>query len=443
MIQQVPPHSSDAEVSVLGSMFISQEAVCQVIGVLDEDSFYLGRHKVIFKAMVSLFNRDEPIDLLTVSQELKKMDSLEELGGMGVLLAINEIVPISENVLYYARILLEYYIKRWLIDDSRQREMSCFEETSNALDELQKSEKGLSDLMNRLESITKLQTMYTLAQSSLKSMVEAADGQVIEKGVMTGFVDVDDYIHGFKPGDLVIVAARPSMGKTAFALNIARNISNTMPVGIFSLEMTATSFFSRLLSAESSISAIDIERNNISYHQKTHLANCISRLAELPIIIDDCADLSMLALKARAKRMKKEHKVGIIIIDYLQLMKSPKADSREREVGIISRALKTLAKELDMPIVALCQLNRDVEKRPDKTPKLSDLRESGSLEQDASIVLMLNRLETYGIETYPDGTYTEGTAQLIISKNRDGEVGKLKLKFDKQFTRFRDKDNLF
>jgi len=442
MIQQVPPHSNDAEVSVLGSMIISQEAVCQVVGVLDEGCFYTDRHKVIFEAMKSLFERDEPIDIMTVSQELRSTGKLEQLGGAVYLVELNNITPTASNVLHYAYILLEYYIKRWLINDSREREVRCFDETSDAMKEIEKSEKGLSELMNRLESITKLQTMYTLSQASFTKVMDNADGIVFDPGIMTGFMEIDEYIHGFKPGDLVIVAARPSMGKTAFALNIARYVAQSMPIGLFSLEMTANSFYNRLLSSEASIPAIDIIRNNITAHQRSQLVGCISRLAELPIIIDDSPVLDVLSLKAKAKRMKKEHKVGMIIIDYLQLMKPPKADSREREVSIITRTLKTLAKELEIPIIALCQLNREVEKRASKTPQLSDLRESGSIEQDADIVIFLNRLEKYGIDTYPDGSYTEGTAQVIIGKNREGEQGTVKLKFEKNYTRFSDRDFL-
>lgn len=442
MIQQVPPFSNDAELSVLGSMLLSQEAVCKVIDILDEDCFYQGRHKVIYTAIVSLFSRDEAIDILTVSQELRATGKIEQLGGATYLVEINNICPTAENVVSYAYILLEHYIKRKLIEESKRREISCFEETSNALEEIEKAEKSLSELMNRLESITKLQTMYTLSQASFTKMMDNADGIVFDPGIMTGFMEIDEYIHGFKSGDLVIVAARPSMGKTAFALNIARYVAQSMPIGLFSLEMTANSFYNRLLSSEASIPAIDIIRNNITAHQRSQLVGCISRLAELPIIIDDSPVLDVLSLKAKAKRMKKEHKVGMIIIDYLQLMKPPKADSREREVSIITRTLKTLAKELEIPIIALCQLNREVEKRASKTPQLSDLRESGSIEQDADIVIFLNRLEKYGIDTYPDGSYTEGTAQVIIGKNREGEQGTVKLKFEKNYTRFSDRDFL-
>lgn len=441
MIQQVPPHSTDAEVSVLGSMLISEEAVSQVIGLLDENSFYLGRHKVIFKAMEILFERDEPVDLLSVSQQIRKMGKVEELGGMGVLVEINNIVPTAANVLHYSRIVLEYYIKRWLINDSKQRELRCYEETSDALEEIEKSERNLSELMSRLDSITKLQTMYSLSQKSFSRMMDNA-GMIIEPGIMSGFMEVDEYLHGFKPGDFVIVAARPGMGKTAFALNMARHMSQSTAVGMFSLEMTSAAFYDRLLSAESSISVNDLIRNNVTQTQISQITACISRLAELPIIIDDSPELSMLLLKAKAKRMKKEHNVGIIMIDYLQLMKPPKADSREREIGIISRALKIMAKELDIAVIALCQLNREVEKRSDKTPQLSDLRESGSLEQDADIVLMLTRPEVYGEDTYPDGSYTEGTALVAIRKNRSGSPGKVKLKFHKNYMRFSDRDFL-
>ncbi len=439
MIQQVPPHSNDAEFSVLGSMMISSDAVCQVIGVLDEECFYSERHKVIFSAMKSLFDNDEPIDLQTVHQRLTKQGKLDELGGASYLVEINNTIPTASNALHYAYILIEYYIKRWLINDSREREVRCFDETSDAIKEIEKSEKGLSELMARLDSITKLQTMYSLSESAFKKMINRAEGVVQEPGVKTGFIDVDDYV-SMRSGDLVIVAARPSMGKTAFALNMARYVSNTVPVGMFSLEMTATSFYARLLAAESGVSARDIERNYLSNEQATTVHRCISRLAEVPIIIDDNAELSLLSLKSKAKTMRKQHGVGLIIIDYLQLMKPPKADSREREVGIISRQLKILAKELEIPIVALCQLNRDVEKRASKTPQLSDLRESGSLEQDASIVMMLNRLQEYGVDTYPDGSYTNGTAQVLITKNRDGKLGTVKLKFDGELTKFSDKD---
>lgn len=441
MIQQVPPFSNDAEISVLGSILWSDQAICKVMDILDEDCFYSNRHKVIYAAMVSLFDKNLPIDVLTVSEELRAKGTLEQLGGAYYLVEIYNICPTAENIVQYAYILLQYCIKRKLIENSKRTEINCFEETSDAIEEIQNAEKRLLDLTTRLEKITKLQTMYSLSQKSFSRMMDNV-GMIVEPGIMSGFMEVDEYLHGFKPGDFVIVAARPGMGKTAFALNMARHISQSVAVGMFSLEMTSASFYDRLLSAEAKISVNDLIRNNITQIQTGHIASCISTLAELPIIIDDSPELNMLLLKAKAKRMKKEHNVGIIMIDYLQLMKPPKADSREREIGIISRALKIMAKELGIAVIALCQLNREVEKRSDKTPQLSDLRESGSLEQDADIVLMLTRPEVYGEDTYPDGSYTEGTALVAIRKNRSGSLGKVKLKFDKNYMRFSDRDFL-
>lgn len=439
MILQAKPHSTDAEISVLGSLMIEQAAMYKVMEILDEDCFYHEAHKCMFSAMVNLFQRDEPRDIMTVSAELRKMGKMNEVGGPVYLVTVYSSCPTAANVEHYARIMFELYIKRWMIEDSQRREVACFDDTTNAIEEIQRSEKDLSSLLDRLESTKKIQTMNSLSVASFEKLMDDSPGGT-ELGIMSGFNDIDDYINGFKPADMVVIAARPGMGKTAIALNIARYVSSQKAVGIFSIEMTPRSLYNRLLSSESRIMTVDIIKKNLNSDQYIHVTNCIASLSCLPIFVDDSPGLNLLMLKAKAKRMKKEHGVELIIIDYLQLIKPPKATNREEQVSIISRSIKELAKELNIPIIVLCQLNREVEKRANKTPLVSDLRESGSIEQDADIVILLNRLETYGIKEYESGLSTEDTAQAIIAKNREGSIGTVILKYNKYYTRFTDKD---
>lgn len=438
MIQKVPPHSTDAEVAVLSVMIADpKKAIDKVIEILDDDCFYNLHHRTIFAAIKDAYLRDVDINLLTITEELKRTNKLEDADGVYYVSRLLTLgFPLS-GLMDSVRIVFEYYIKRWMIADSRERESRCFDVTSDAFAEISDSEYKLTKLTDRLNLLRSTETMESLSADLFNDVINAEDGLIINRGLLSGFRELDDLTHGFKPGELVIIAARPSMGKSAIALNIAANVAKKeIPIGIFSLEMTARSLHLRMVSSAASISSSDISLNRLTYNDKQNLTYHIGDLASYPIFIDDSPELTILSFKAKAKRMKKENNVEMIIIDYLQLMKPPKAGSREEQISIMSRMLKTTAKELEIPIIALAQLNREVEKRPNKTPVLSDLRESGSLEQDADIVLLLNRMEYYGVEYYDDGLPTRGTAQVIVAKNREGATGTARLQFTKEFTRF-------
>lgn len=438
MQQQVLPHSNDAEIAVLSSMISEPDkTIYKVLEILDEDCFYAIAHKIIFTAIVTIFSKDSAVTMLTVSEELRRIEQLEQAGGIHYLARLGTLGLPVHGVVDEAKIIFERFILRKLIYVSRVKEQRCFDPGADAFVEIESAEKETAELIDRLESFKSVPTMDSLSRKALDSIINTADGEILTKGILSGLNELDNLTMGFKPGDLVIVAARPSMGKTALGLNIALNaVLNNQKVGIFSLEMTSQSLYNRLLSSDAGISTTNIITNRLSHTDKEKLVESISKLSELPIYIEDSSDLNLMQLKAKAKRMKKEYGVSMVIIDYIQLMKPPKSESREQQISIISRTLKNMAKELEMPIVALAQLNREVEKRQNKTPVLSDLRESGSLEQDADIVLLLNRLDYYNVEYYDDGLETKDTAQIIVAKNREGATGTARVRFEKEYTRF-------
>ncbi|MCL5031308.1 MAG: replicative DNA helicase [Bacteroidetes bacterium] len=434
-----PPAAPEIEASVLGAMMIEKEAVPKAIELLNSDCFYLKEHKLIFEAMLSLFDSGEPIDTVTLYEELKKRDHIEEVGGAVYLSKLSQNISSAANIEYHAKIILEKQILRGLITSSHQIAQAAYEGTEDAFDILDEAERKIFEI-TETHLKKSFQGMDRAVRDALE-YIEAIHSNIQQKfSVPTGFYELDEMLGGFQKSDLIIIAARPSMGKTAFALTLARNaaIDHKIPVGIFSLEMSTMQLVIRLLCAEGRLNAHLVRTGKLPHEEGVKLSKNAHKLIESPVYVDDMPAQSVLEIRAKARRLKSEKDIGMIIIDYLQLMQGPaKSESREREISHISRSLKSLAKELNIPVIALAQLNRAVETRNDKRPQLSDLRESGSIEQDADVVLFLNRPEYYGIKAFSDdNSPTEGIAEVIIGKQRNGPTGEIRLAFIKEYARF-------
>ncbi len=433
-----PPSAPEIEASVLGAMLIENEAVPKAIELLKTQSFYLKEHQLIFEAMVHLFDAGEPIDTVTVYEELKKRAQTEVSGGAVYLSKLSQNISSAANIEYHAKIILEKEILRGLITSAHEIARSAYDGTEDAFDLLDLAESKIFEIT---ESHLKksYQGMDRAVRDALE-YIEAIHSNTSKKfSVPTGFYELDEMLGGFQKSDLVIIAARPSMGKTALALSLARNasIDHKVPIGIFSLEMSTMQLVIRLLCAEGRLNAHLVRTGKLPHEEGVKLSKNAHKLIEAPLYVDDTPAQTVLEIRAKARRLKAEHDIGMIIIDYLQLMQGPSnSESREREISHISRSLKSLAKELNIPVVALSQLNRAVETRTDKRPQLSDLRESGSIEQDADVVIFLNRPEYYGIMKNENGDSNEGVAEIIIGKQRNGPTGTIRLAFIKDYARF-------
>ncbi len=437
---RIPPQDTEAEKAVLGAMLMDKHAVPPAIELLQPDYFYSTANERIFAAMLELYSRNMEIDVITIREELRRTAHLETIGGSAYLNELVSSVVSSANIEAHAQIVAEKYMLRSLIATMSQNIIRCYdnrEDTFGLIDEVER------DIFKVSEARLK-KAVVPLQQALVKTMevleqIHGSKGGVT--GVSTGFKDLDLMTGGFQKSDLIIIAARPSVGKTALALSIARNaaVRSGVPTAVYSLEMSQQQLLIRLLAAEARVDAHALRTGSLPEEQWANISTRIHRLAPAPIFIDDTPALSVLELRARARRLKTEHDIGLIMVDYLQLMQGPaRAESREREISMISRSLKVLAKELDIPVVALSQLRRSVEERGDKRPILSDLRESGALEQDADVVIFIHRPELYGIESYPDGESTAGVAEVMISKQRNGPTGEVRLAFVKQYARFED-----
>jgi replicative DNA helicase len=433
-----PPAAPEIEAAVLGAMMIEKEAVPKALEFLRPESFYLSEHQKIYEAMISLFQQGEPIDTVTLYEELKKREQVEEVGGAVYLSKLSQNISSAANIEYHAKIILEKEILRNLITNSHDIARSAYEGTEDAFDILDRAERKIFDITE-----THLKRTFTGMDRAVREAleyIEAIHTKSPQKfSVPTGFYELDELLGGFQKSDLIIVAARPSMGKTAFALSVARNaaVDHKVPVGIFSLEMATMQLVIRLLCAEGRLDAHLVRTGKLPLEEGVKLSKNAHKLIAAPLYIDDTPAQSVLEIRAKARRLKAERDIGLIVIDYLQLMQGPaKAESREREISHISRSLKSLAKELKIPVIALAQLNRAVETRTVKRPQLSDLRESGSIEQDADVVLFLNRPEYYGLLKDENGNSLEGVAEVIIGKQRNGPTGEIKLAFIKEYARF-------
>jgi replicative DNA helicase len=434
-----PPAAPEIEAAVLGAMLIDKGAVPRAIELLNTNSFYLREHRLIFDAMVSLFETGDPVDTVTLYEELKKREQAEEVGGAVYLSRLSQNISSAANIEFHAKIILEKEILRGLITSSHEIARAAYQGTEDAFEILDQAERKIFEITE-----THLKRTFTTMDRAVRDAleyIEAIHSNTKQKfSVPTGFYELDEMLGGFQKSDLIIIAGRPSMGKTALALTLARNaaVDHKIPVGIFSLEMATIQLIIRMLCAEGRLNAHLVRTGKLPTEEGVKLSKNAHRLIESPLYIDDSPAQSVLEIRAKARRLKAEKNIGMIIIDYLQLMQGPaNAESREREISHISRSLKSLAKELNIPVIALAQLNRAVESRQDKRPQLSDLRESGSIEQDADVVIFLNRPEIYGIKSFADdGTTTEGVAEVIIGKQRNGPTGDLRLAFIKEYARF-------
>jgi replicative DNA helicase len=433
-----PPSEPEIEASVLGAMMIEKEAVPKALELLQPDSFYVKAHKMIFEAMMSLFDAGEPIDSVTLYEELKKRDQIDEVGGAVYISKLSQNIPSAANIEYHAKIILEKQILRGLITSAHDIAKSAYEGSTDAFDILDDAERRIFEITE--SHLTKSYLGMDRAVRDAMEYIETIHSSTQQRfSVPTGFYELDEILGGFQRSDLIIIAARPSIGKTALALTLARNaaIEHNIPVGIFSLEMATMQLIIRMICSEARINAHLVRTGKLPHSEGPKLSKTVHKLTEAPVFVDDSPAQTVLEIRAKARRLKAEKNIGMIIIDYLQLMQGPsRAESREREISHISRSLKSLAKELNIPVIALSQLNRAVETRSDKRPQLSDLRESGSIEQDADVVMFLNRPEYYGIERDENGESLEGVAEVIVGKQRNGPTGMIKLAFVKEYARF-------
>ncbi len=437
---RMPPQAVDIEEQVLGAMLLEKEAIGRAVEVLDDEVFHAERNKKIFQAIIRLFERSEPADVITVAEELRRRGQLEGVGGEAYLVELTMKVTSAANVEYHARIVLEKALLRRLISESSAIAGRAFNQTEDAFDLLDQAEQAIFKISEwRLKR--NFVSMDKAVHDTLE-MLESIHGKNEGvTGVPTGFRDLDTLTGGWQRSDLIIIAGRPSAGKTAFALSLAANAalhrSKPTTVGIFSLEMSIQQLIMRLLCAEARVDAHAVRTGRLPEDDWKRLSLGAGRLARAPLFIDDTAGLGILELRAKARRLKAEHNVGLIVVDYLQLMQGPRnAENREKEISAISRSLKGLAKELDIPVVALSQLSRAVEGRTDKRPILSDLRESGAIEQDADVVAFVHRPEMYTDPKSEKMDEVQGRAEIIVGKQRNGPVDDIALTFVRRYARF-------
>ena len=429
----VQPHSEEAELAVLGSMLSSKDAVSKSIQWLTPDVFYKDAHGKIFSAMELLFDKGEPVDTVSVIDLLKKNKELESVGGTYFVTGLVESVPTAAHVERYSKIVMEKALLRSLITLSHSIAKEAYEDSQDVADILDTVEQSIFSItQNRLKGgFTQINDIVVAALEKLE-LIRASGGSVI--GVPSGLLDLDDITSGFQDGDLIIIAGRPGMGKTALALSMIRNaaLEADVGVGMFSLEMANHQLAMRLLCAEARVDSHFVRTGKLPAKLWKNLGLSAGDLEKAPIYLDDSPALTVLELRAKARRLKAEHNIGMIVVDYLQLMQGPRGvENRQQEISVISRSLKALAKELSIPVVALSQLSRAVEQRADRKPQLSDLRESGAIEQDADVVIFLYRPWVYSQEDED-----EGKAEIIVAKQRNGPTGHISASFISKYARF-------
>ena len=441
---KLPPQAIDLEEAVLGALMLEKDALTAVVDILKPDSFYKESHKVIYTAILDLFSESQPIDLLTVTNQLRKKGQLELAGGAFFITELTSKVSSAANIEFHARIITEQAMKREMISIASEVQREAFEDTTDVFELLDKMEQSLFEISekNIRKNYSDMRSIMKEAIMELESKKGQKDGLT---GVPSGFTALDRVTSGWQKSDLVIIAARPAMGKTAFVLSVLRNaaVDHDRPVAIFSLEMSSVQLVNRLISSEAELDSEKIKKGNLADYEWEQLIHKTSKLSKAPLFVDDTPALSILELRAKCRKLKAQHDIQMIVIDYLQLMsgdsKSGGGGNREQEIASISRALKKLAKELSVPVIALSQLSRAVETRGgDKKPQLSDLRESGAIEQDADMVMFLYRPEYYGITEDEEGQPTAGVGEVIIAKHRNGSLETVKLRFIGKYTKFTD-----
>ena len=442
---KLQPQAIELEQAVLGALLIDNESLSDAIDSLQSEYFYVPKHQKIFEAIVNLFNNTQPVDILTVSEELKRLEYFEDIGGLSYVSELTNNVASSSNTEFHARIIAEKFIKRSLINISRKISTDAFDDSIDIFDLLNNAEAELFTVTEGTlrKSYDKMSSLIKGALENIEILRNKEDGL---SGVPSGFTNLDRVTSGWQQSDLVICAARPGMGKTAFALTMARNIAveHNTPIGFFSLEMSSEQLVNRLIASEAQLGASKLRKGDLADHEMVQLHEKIKHLSEAPIFIDDTPALTIFELRAKARRLVKNHGVKIIMIDYLQLMQAGgNAGNREQEISTISRSLKGIAKELKIPVIALSQVNRGVENRTgigSKRPMLSDLRESGAIEQDADIVTFIYRPEYYKIYEWDNGDDSRGQGELIIAKHRNGSLKNVRLKFIAEFAKFSNLD---
>ncbi len=442
---KLQPQAIELEQAVLGALMIDNESLSDAIDSLHAEYFYVTKHQKIFEAIINLFNNTEPVDILTVAEELKRLNAFDEIGGLAYISELTNNVSSASNTEFHARIIAEKFIKRSLINISRKISNDAFDDSVDIFDLLNNAESELFTVTEGTlrKSFDKMSSLIKNALDDIETLRKKEDGL---SGIPSGFTNLDRVTSGWQKSDLIICAARPGMGKTAFALTMARNIAidHQNPIGFFSLEMSSQQLVNRLIASEAELSASKLRKGDLADHEIVQLHEKIKHLSEAPIFIDDTPALTIFELRAKARRLVKNHNVKIIIIDYLQLMNAgSNTGNREQEISTISRSLKGIAKELQIPVIALSQVNRGVENRTgigSKRPILSDLRESGAIEQDADIVTFIYRPEYYKIYEWDNGDDSRGQGELIIAKHRNGSLKNVRLKFTSEFAKFSDLD---
>jgi replicative DNA helicase len=438
LLDRIPPQNVEAEQSVLGAMLIEREAISKAAEFLRPQDFYREAHRLIYGAILQLYNRSEAVDLITLTEQLRREDQLEAVGGISYVTSLANSIPTAANVVYHAKIVEEKALLRSLINTATHIAGLGYEANEDVINILDQAERMILEVSNRkiTGDFAPIKTVILEAFNKIEQLYASKGGVT---GLPTGFKDLDRLTAGLQPSDLILVAARPSMGKTAFVLNVAQHVATRekRPVAFFSLEMSKEQLVQRMLCAEAQIDAQRLRIGELKDDDWKRLIQAADRLSAAPIFIDDTPGITVTEMRAKARRLKVENDLKLVVIDYLQLMQGSgggsRSENRQQEISEISRSLKSLARELGVPVIALSQLSRSVESRTSKKPMLSDLRESGSLEQDADIVAFLYREDYYN----PD-TENKNITEVIIAKHRNGPVDTVNLYFHKQFTRFSD-----
>lgn len=443
---KLPPQAIEVEEAVLGALMLERDAYVTVADFIDTHSFYKDEHQKIFEAIKKLSMNEKPVDLLMVTQELKDRDQLEEIGGPAYITQLTRRVASAAHIEFHARIIAQKFIQRELIRVSTEIQSKSYDDTMDVDELINFSESALFKIaQGNIKKETVL--IKPILNEAIQQIEKAKNQKEGLSGVPSGFTALDRITSGWQKTDLVIVAARPSMGKTAFVLSMAREmaVAHNKSVALFSLEMSSIQLVTRLIAAETELGSQKLKSGRLEDWEWEHLNRKISSLDKAPIFIDDTPALSIFEFRAKCRRLKMQYDIEVVIVDYLQLMTagSDNRGSREQEVSMISRSLKAIAKELNIPIMALSQLNRSVESREGKRPQLSDLRESGAIEQDADLVLFIHRPEYYGITEDDSGNSLLGVAEIIIAKHRNGATGDVHLSFKKELAKFSDMENQF
>lgn len=442
---KVPPQAIDFEESVLGALMLEKEAVLQIAEILKPEHFYKEEHGKIYSAIIQLYSNHKPIDLNTVVQQLRIDKNIDEVGGASYLIYLTNRIASTAHIEFHARIIAQKYTQRELIRIGAEMQKRGFDDVEDVSDMLEHAEKSLFELTegNIKKEISSIRQVLTSAYEQLQEASKREDGL---SGIPSGFTDLDNLTSGWQRSDLVIIAARPAMGKTAFVLSMARNmaVQYNSPVAIFSLEMSSVQLVNRIISSEAEIPSSKLKTGQLTDAEWKQLDQKIKVLEQAPLFIDDTPALSITEFRSKIRRLKQTQDIQIAIIDYLQLMSAGGTQqSREQEVSTISRSLKAIAKEVNIPIIALSQLSRQVEQRGNnKRPQLSDLRESGAIEQDADMVIFIHRPEYYGLKTDEAGNSLIGMAEIIVAKHRNGAVDDVRLQFKSEFTRFCNPESL-